>query len=81
MNWCYDCIFQAVWKNRIGSTVIIIPKNKISKNLRIFLNGFCGYTCALRGFICLNPLSTNPTKWPNTLKQFVGIADELPECV
>ena len=20
----------------------------------------------------LNPLSTNPTKWPNTLKQFVG---------
>ena len=21
----------------------------------------------------LNPLSANPTKWPNTLKQFVGI--------
>ena len=20
----------------------------------------------------LNPLSANPTKWPNTLKQFVG---------
>ena len=23
-------------------------------------------------FIFLNPLSTNPAKWPNTLKQFVG---------
>ena len=23
-------------------------------------------------FIVLNPLSANPTKWPNTLKQFVG---------
>ena len=22
--------------------------------------------------IVLNPLSANPTKWPNTLKQFVG---------
>ena len=21
---------------------------------------------------CFNPLSGNPTKWPNTLKQFVG---------
>ena len=29
----------------------------------------------------INPLSANPTKWPNTLKQFVGkIADELFEC-
>ena len=28
------------------------------------------------------PLSANPTKWSNTLKQFVGeIADELFECV
>ena len=23
-------------------------------------------------FSCINPLSANPTKWPNTLKQFVG---------
>ena len=22
--------------------------------------------------ICVNPLSANPTKWANTLKQFVG---------
>ena len=31
-----------------------------------------------------NPLSANPTKWPNTLKQFAGklqIADELFRCV
>ena len=26
----------------------------------------------------INPLSTNPTKWSNTLKQF---ADELCECI
>ena len=25
----------------------------------------------------LNPLSANPTKWSNTLKQFVGKADQL----
>ena len=24
------------------------------------------------GYDKLNPLSANPTKWPNTLKQFVG---------
>ena len=30
----------------------------------------------------VNPLSANPTKWSNTLKQFVGkIVDELFECV
>ena len=29
----------------------------------------------------LNPLSANPTEWSNTLKQFVGIADELFKCV
>ena len=23
-------------------------------------------------FKCVNPLSANPRKWPNTLKQFVG---------
>ena len=28
-----------------------------------------------------NPLSANPTKWSNTLKQFVGRSDELYECV
>ena len=29
-------------------------------------------------FLSINPLSANPTKWPNTLKQF---ADKLFECV
>ena len=30
----------------------------------------------------VNPLSANPTKWSNTLKQFVGqFADELFVCV
>ena len=29
----------------------------------------------------LNPLSVNPTKWSDTLKQVVGFADKLFECV
>ena len=29
----------------------------------------------------VNPLSTNPTTWSNTLKQFVSTADELFESV
>ena len=33
------------------------------------LSNFYGKTWV--GF-CLNPLSANPTKWSNTLKQFVG---------
>ena len=29
-----------------------------------------------------NPLSANPTKWSNTLNQFVGkFSDELFECI
>ena len=32
-------------------------------------------------YILVNPLSANPTKWSNTLKQFVGKADELFKCV
>ena len=33
-----------------------------------YLNGNTGNT----GLQCINPLSVNPTKWSNTLKQFVG---------
>ena len=29
----------------------------------------------------LNTLPTNPTKWSNTLKLFVGTADELFDCL
>ena len=31
--------------------------------------------------IKVSPLSANPTEWLNLLKQFVGFADELFECV
>ena len=41
-----------------------------SKNATIFM------------VIAINPLSVNPTKWSNTLKQFVAnFAVELFECV
>ena len=49
MNWCYDCI----WKSMIGNAIIIISKNKISRNIRIFVNEFCGYVSAFCGFIRL----------------------------
>ena len=57
MNWCYDCIFQGVWKKRIGNAIILISKNKISKNIKISLNKFCGYVCAFCGFICLKVIN------------------------
>ena len=57
MNSCYDCILQGVWKNRIGNAILIVSKNKISKNIRIFLNKFRGYVCALSGFICLKVIN------------------------
>ena len=28
--------------------------------------------CDHFGTLCFNPLSANPTKWSNTLKQFIG---------
>ena len=28
-------------------------------------------------FIMINPLSANPTKWSNTLKQFVGKSQQI----
>ena len=31
--------------------------------------------------ILFNPLSTNPRKWSNTLKQFVDKSDEFFDCV
>ena len=33
---------------------------------------FFGYRYTLNKVFVVNPLSTNPTKWLNTLKQFVG---------
>ena len=57
MNWCYDYIIEGFWKNRIGNAIIIISKEKMSKNIRVFLNKFCGHVCALCDFICLKLLT------------------------
>ena len=32
-------------------------------------------------YACFNPLSANPTKWWNTLKQIVAVVNKLFECV
>ena len=37
--------------------MIIISKNKISKNIKVFLNKFCEYVCALHDFICLKVIN------------------------
>ena len=52
MNWCYECIFQGVWNNRIGNAII-----EVSKNNRMFLNEFSGYVCPLCNFICLKVIN------------------------
>ena len=46
-------------------------KKSLTKNLT--KNNFCVVSSAVSlTWIHINPLSANPTKWPNTLKQFVG---------
>ena len=42
MSWCYDCIFQGVWKNGIGNAIIIIFKNKFQKISEFSLIRFVG---------------------------------------
>ena len=56
-NWCYDCNFQGVRKNTTGNAIIVVSKNKISKNIRIFPNKFSGYVCAFCGFVCLKVIN------------------------
>ena len=52
---------------------------------RLYLS--CNYFCTLDFLVkilLVNPLSANPTKWSNTLKQLrmkQALADELFECV
>ena len=36
----------------------------------------------IKFYLAINPLSVNPTKWSNALRQFVGsFADELFDCI
>ena len=44
----------------------------------IYDGGFCENSY---GFLTVNFLSANRTKWPNTLEQLSAVADELFECV
>ena len=55
----------------------------ITKTLWLFPGIFIVVIVFRRCCCCcyLNPLSTNFTKWSNTLKQFVVNAKELLECV
>ena len=42
------------------------------KNLKVFLSRYKIHQWRRSGVFVLNPLSANPTKWSNTLKQFFG---------
>ena len=75
MNCCYDCTFQGVRKNRTENAIIIVSKNKISKNIRIFLNKFSGYVCALCGFICLKVINFFIISWLSTWKNLKDKAE------
>ena len=54
-------------KNQGITELIRSEKNKL--NVKIFCTSASGTVLILT---YLNPLSANPTKWSNTLKQFVG---------
>ena len=68
---------------RMEKDVILKLKNRksqrvftFSSHVQILLNNqnvltYEQFICA-KIFEALNPLSANPTKWPNPLKQFVG---------
>ena len=42
MNWCYDCIFQGVWKYRKNNAIIKFPKTKYLKISEFSLISFVG---------------------------------------
>ena len=49
---CNNCIFHRPRKHRVENANVQVFKNKISKNIRVFLNRFCRNVCALCCFIC-----------------------------
>ena len=63
---CIDLIFTAE------------PNLSVNSGVHSSLHKNCHHQIVHTSF---NPLSANLTKWTNTLKQFVGNADELFECV
>ena len=72
-NFCFHTSLQYLkrfYEDLKGLTLwikphYVIPKNQYSEMYFCFWNDF------VSAYI-INPLSTNPTKWWNTLKQFVG---------
>ena len=73
MNW--------VWNRQLSNgyiakkSVFIEKKNKFFSGVDLNVQKlFCFplYDTNSRGVTSVNPLSANPTKWSNTLKQFVG---------
>ena len=50
------------WKGVMKCWLLSVSRRLFSILLNIYNRGFCGN----------NPLSASPTKWSNTLKQFVG---------
>ena len=72
------CLNVHIYNNVITNIRNIISWFTVLDNFRDFsednivLSSIMSQGVFTQFSICLNPLSTNPTKWPNTLKQFVG---------
>ena len=64
-------ILPEVRKNRTGDTIVIVTKNKISKNIRIYLNKFSGYVCAVLcvSLFVLRLLISFRISWRSTWEQ------------
>ena len=69
-------LFESAWKKKLNSSALKISYNLYPDNI-VGTSVFFQYAViyGLHDFASLDslkPLSPNPTKWSNTLKQFVG---------
>ena len=64
----------------VGSSLNCETLTSFQKYDAIFFE-LCNSNTTWDYLICLNPLSTNPTKLSNTLNNLLAVADELLECL
>ena len=69
-------------KLTVNQKIIMVDKKACVKDIEVLNMNFQKLMeMKILNLFKINPLSTNPRKWSNKVKQFVGFADELFECV
>ena len=58
-----------IYKNKLGIKLDLIILKVIISMITLMMMVTTNLFCMIKS---LNPLNANPTKWSNTLKQFVG---------